>query len=120
MVADSLTGPPRIAIDWTEAMSIPVSDIRQISEANLLALFGASETENLDFKRETYGHNREGHREVCKDVSALANTKGGDLLIGVDEDDASAAAEVVGIDDAQEEIQRLQNIIYVGRHSVTS
>ena len=45
-----------------------------------------SEGKTVDYKRDAYGGKDEDKKELLKDVSAFANTHGGDILIGVDED----------------------------------
>lgn len=44
------------------------------------------EGRGLDYKRDAYGADGKGTFELLKDVSALANTDGGDIIIGVDEE----------------------------------
>src|SRR5689334_3680640 len=93
-------------------MPIPVADIGSVTEASLQALVGIAESQTLEFKRDTYGSNDRSKQELCKDVSGLANTNGGDLVLGMQEAN-SAASAVTGINcqDVQAEIQRLQNIV---------
>lgn len=61
------------------------------------------ESETLDFKRDNYRINstnpddkKRQCKELLKDVSAFANTRGGDLILGIGED-KGAAASLVGI-----------------------
>ena len=44
------------------------------------------EGKTLDYKRDPYGNKDDDKKELLKDVSSFANTQGGDILIGVDED----------------------------------
>lgn len=44
------------------------------------------EGKTLDYKRDAYGNKDDDKKELLKDVSSFANTQGGDILIGVDED----------------------------------
>lgn len=44
------------------------------------------EGKTLDYKRDNYGGKDEDKKELLKDVSSFANTQGGDILIGIDED----------------------------------
>ncbi len=48
------------------------------------------ESQTLDFKRDLPEKGSKGNHELCKDVSALANTDGGDLVYGIHEDDSMA------------------------------
>ena len=69
--------------------------ISEITDQDLIALIGNQE-ENLwiDFKKMEYHKDEtdlEKHkREICKDVTAMANAEGGYILIGVDEKDKIA------------------------------
>ncbi len=57
-----------------------------------------SEGPTLDFKQAFPTAKDEGTRDFLADVTAFANTDGGDLIIGVKEDGNGVAAELVGID----------------------
>jgi hypothetical protein len=48
------------------------------------------ESQSLEFKRDLPGHSDKDKHEICKDVAALANTDGGDLVYGIDEKAGSA------------------------------
>jgi hypothetical protein len=64
--------------------------------ADLEALVGvAEEGVTLDFKRDLPGDDRDSRKEFIADVCALANTKGGDLIYGIDEDAAGRAGALV-------------------------
>lgn len=54
------------------------------------------ESQSLEFKRDLPGNSDKDKHEICKDVAALANTEGGDLVYGVDEK-AGAAGSVSAI-----------------------
>lgn len=43
----------------------------------------AAEAEDLDYKREHYEHNDKGKEELAKDVAALANHRGGVIVLGM-------------------------------------
>ncbi|WP_189602508.1 AlbA family DNA-binding domain-containing protein [Streptomyces lateritius] len=45
----------------------------------------AAEAEDLDYKRAHYGSDDKGKEELAKDVAALANHRGGVLVIGMAE-----------------------------------
>jgi hypothetical protein len=93
-------------------MPVPVVNLTVLSEPLLVNLIGIAESETLEFKRDTYGTSDRAKQELCKDVSALANTAGGDIVLGIDEADGVASA-LVGFEcpNVQSEIQRLQNTI---------
>lgn len=44
------------------------------------------EGKTVEYKRDTYGSSDADKKELLKDVSSLANTQGGDIYIGIDED----------------------------------
>jgi Putative DNA-binding domain len=48
------------------------------------------ESQTLEFKRDLPGSSDKDKHELCKDVSALANTDGGDLVYGIHEVDSMA------------------------------
>jgi predicted HTH transcriptional regulator len=60
-----------------------------VTEADLRRLIdtGAREITVIDFKRQTYGDREKPRKDFLKDISALANTSGGDSVIGMDESD---------------------------------
>jgi hypothetical protein len=68
-----------------------------VTEADLLWLQAnhVQENDRLDYKRE-YAFNDDGKRELRRDIVALANHRGGRLLIGIDEDTDQAAGAIVG------------------------
>ncbi len=58
----------------------------RITEQNILDLIDAkaAETQIIEYKRDTYGKAYKDYSEFLADVSSLANTSGGDLIIGID------------------------------------
>lgn len=98
-------------------MSIEKSDFEAVTEQDLQELVQAQVPEGLrlEFKQSEYGTSDAKKRELLKDVSALANTHGGHLLIGVKEKNGIAKA-IVGICglDPDAEIQRIEQIVRSG------
>lgn len=82
---------------------------------NELVEAGATETVYLDFKRETYGSSDSDKKEILKDISSFANSLGGQLVIGIDEEDgaASKVTPITGMD-IDQELLRLENIVRTG------
>jgi hypothetical protein len=84
-----------------------------IDETTCQALIdaGASESVHLEFKLESYGSADKDKKELLKDVTAFANTLGGYLIIGINEQDG-AASSIVPLSeiDVDQELQRLENI----------
>lgn len=66
----------------------------QLENGHLVKLCedGCPESATLEFKRELPGNSDKDKHELCKDVAALANTDGGDLVYGIDEKDGGAGA----------------------------
>lgn len=74
------------------------------------------ESEILDYKRDCYGKSDSHKRELLKDVSSFANSRGGHIIIGVDEQEG-VPTRIVGVDSAinlDAEIQRMVQIINNG------
>lgn len=73
------------------------------------------ESTTLEFKRDLPAKPDDAKKEFLADVSALANTSGGDLLFGIDEVNGCASA-VVGVEaqDLDGEILRLGQILSSG------
>jgi hypothetical protein len=91
--------------------------LADIVPADIVALVSNAAPENttLEFKRDLPGGSDEAKREFLADVSALANTAGGDILYGIDEQDGLAATITgIGINDTDAELLRLGNILNSG------
>ncbi len=94
-------------------MSIMLSDLQSLCDAS------APETTTMEFKEQLYLlelEKAEGKRrqveELCKDVSSLANSRGGDIIFGIAEDSDGKAESVKSIpsiphDDLQRQINTL-------------
>jgi len=76
---------------------------------------GIAESANLEFKAEIPESAGGGSVKILREITALANTNGGDLLFGVAEQD-SVAAQVVGLAGAGvgAQIQRIENLLREG------
>ena len=92
----------------------PLSDL---NESDLMTLVQQSveERETLDYKLEMYGTSDPEKREMLRDVSAMANARGGHLLIGVREEN-NIAVELVGIEEPQVAAERLMSSCLSGIH----
>lgn len=98
-------------------MSIERGDFEAVSEQDLLDLVAAQVPEGLrlEYKLETYGNNDAAKREFLKDVSALANSQGGHLVLGIEETGGVATAVVgLGDADADAELLRLEQLVRGG------
>lgn len=87
---------------------------QEITEDDLALLVANRQEESttLDFKRDLVGNDRDSTKEFVADVCAMANTKGGDLVFGVQEDTEGCAASIAPIQfNPDEVITRLTNIL---------
>ena len=75
---------------------------------------GASESVHLEFKRDTYGKDDKSKREFLKDISAFANTLGGHLIIGIDENDGVATSVKSISENVGKELDRLESMVLTG------
>jgi hypothetical protein len=94
-------------------VSIEKTDFDSIEERDLQELVDAQVPEGLrlDFKLTIYGRTDSEKRELLKDVSALANSHGGHLVLGIEETEG-VATNVIGVDiDADAEILRMELIL---------
>jgi hypothetical protein len=68
---------------------------------------------SLDYKETSYLHNHEGAVNLLADITAMANSRGGYIIIGVEEDKEAADGSpktLVGIDDGDKETNWIQSI----------
>jgi predicted HTH transcriptional regulator len=66
-------------------MSLRHMELPDVNEPTLQDFIetGATESRDIECKRQTYGGNDDARAEFLADVSSFANTAGGDLNIGV-------------------------------------
>src|SRR5260370_13983943 len=85
-----------------------------ITEDDLLALVSnaVSEGRTIDYKRELPGNSDGDKKEFLADVSSFANTSGGDLVFGIDEDQG-LPTQIPGFEsaDLDLEVRRLDSIL---------
>src|SRR4051794_13221066 len=81
----------------------------------------AQESRTLEFKRDAIGGRDADRVEFLADVSAFANTVGGDLIIGIEQrkDEPSAASVAIGLpglslSNPDQEILKLTEIVRAG------
>ena len=88
-----------------------------IDESHLKALVAGDvrESRSLEFKVKLVWGTESEKKEFLADVSALANSGGGDLVFGIKEDHGAASA-VVGLEsfDPNQDTLRIENIIRDG------
>lgn len=97
-------------------MTLP-RDLTTTNEAHLNALVDTQTCEDayLDLKRELPRLDGGGRHEFLADVSAFANSSGGDLIYGIDEDgEGRASALVPQPGNPDEEARRFQDVLMNG------
>jgi hypothetical protein len=72
-----------------------------------------SEAADLDFKEALYGNSAGDKHELCKDVAAMRNHRGGVIVLGV-RDDNGAAVAVAGVAISDDEARRMRQIVAAG------
>lgn len=92
-------------------------NINQIEQIDLQNLIDQEVREGkvIEYKRDLYGDTADEKKEFLADVSSFANTAGGDLIIGMDEEQG-LPTQIVGVtlSNPDQAIQRLENIIRDG------
>jgi len=94
-------------------LHIPVD---RITEAQLRELIAgqAPETLHIEYKRETSGGQDADRREFLADLSSFANTRGGDLLIGISAAKGVPVSLSPFTDNADAELLRLESMARTG------
>lgn len=92
-------------------------DLSQVNESHIKALIEAQaeETAYREFKRQLPAFDNEGKKEFLADVSAFANSSGGELIYGIEEDDDGRASAIIPLVGSRDEISlRLESILRDG------
>jgi hypothetical protein len=76
-----------------------------------LVTAGVQEAFDLDFKQTLYGRGDSDKRALAGDVAALANTGGGVIVLGVEEDDQARAKGTPGVEISDSEVGRMRQVI---------
>lgn len=97
-------------------MALQHLTLDQIDEAQLQRLIDgkASETRDIDYKRDTYGNADKDYGEFLADISSFANTVGGDIIVGVNAKAGIPTSFSPLQIDPDAEILRLENIARSG------
>lgn len=87
----------------------------QANDLDALVIQQRAEGRRLDYKLELPGGGAEATKEFLADVTSFSNTDGGDLVIGIADEDGNAA-EVIGVpaDGLDNEITRIENLVRDG------
>ena len=92
------------------------TSLDQLTAAHIQSFVTNQVTEefDLDFKAELYGRSDSAKRDLAGDVAALANTAGGVIVVGVDEDDHARARAADGVELSEAEKARMLQIVASG------
>lgn len=90
--------------------------VAEAQNSHVLGLINGAVPEDfdLDYKRELYGNGGSDRRSLCSDVAAMANTAGGLIILGMDEDAHGVAAAAPEVDLSDDEKRRMLQIIASG------
>jgi hypothetical protein len=83
----------------------------QLAFDHIKAIVGneaAAEDTDLDYKKIIHANDAKTIAEFCKDLAAMANGRGGVLVVGVEEDSRSVPSVITGVDIRDAEIRRLR------------
>ena len=86
-------------------------DDLQYQHLETLVTNQVSEAFDLDFKATLYGNADRDRRDLATDVAALANTAGGLLVLGIEEDDQARAVAAPGVAVSDDEIRRILQVV---------
>src|SRR5260221_1084665 len=91
-------------------LGTPLDDL-QYQHLAALVTNHVSEAFDLDFKATLYGNADKDRRDLATDVAALANTAGGMLVLGIEEDRQARAAAAPGVTISDDEIRRILQVV---------
>jgi hypothetical protein len=102
-----------VALRSARLESLLGSSIEQVEYSQLMTLISnqVPEAFDLDYKSEMYGSSDKDKRDAATDVAALANTSGGLLIIGIDEDDQARAETAPGVILSDADERRIRQIV---------
>ncbi|MGH7744920.1 MAG: AlbA family DNA-binding domain-containing protein [Candidatus Dormibacteria bacterium] len=94
---ESVFGAPLDALTSEHVKSLVTSNVQEAFD--------------LDFKRPLYGRGDSDKRALAGDVAALANTAGGIIVLGVEEDEHARAVGTPGVALSDAEVARMRQIV---------
>jgi hypothetical protein len=86
-------------------------DDLQYQHLETLVTNQVSEAFDLDFKATLYGGGDRDRNALATDVAALANTAGGLLILGIEEDDQARASAAPGVTVSDAQIRRILQVV---------
>src|SRR5690606_16140522 len=94
----------------------PTAGSIEYHHLELLKSGQVGEAEDLDYKRELYRRDDKGRISLSGDVAALASTRGGVLILGIEEDDQGRAVAMADVELSDAEATRMHQAIGSGVH----
>jgi schlafen family protein len=91
-------------------LGTPLDDL-QYQHLEALVTNHVNEAFDLDFKATLYGNADRDRRDLATDVAALANTAGGLLVLGIEEDRQARAVAAPGVEVSDAEIRRILQVV---------
>ncbi len=93
--------------------SVLGASVDAVTSENVRGLVASQvpESHDLDFKQGLYERTDGARRDLAGDVAALANTAGGVLLVGVEEDENGRAAGTPGVELSDGEMTRMRQVV---------
>jgi hypothetical protein len=91
-------------------LGTPLDDLRY-EHVEALMTNHVSEAFDLDFKATLYGNSDRDRKDLATDVAALANTAGGLLVLGIEEDRQARAVAAPGVAVSDDEVRRILQIV---------
>ncbi len=95
-------------------MALEGKELREIvlSDIEFLIANEVAEDVTLEYKEKPWERNDEGTRELLRDISSMANARGGHILVGIQEDPSKDGIpiRIVGVSDHEREMQRIMNV----------
>lgn len=93
-----------------QVLGAPLSELKFAHVASL-ADGRVPEQHDVEFKSQLYGQSERARRDLASDVAAMANTTGGIIFLGVQEDAHACASAVSAVDLKDEHVTRMYQII---------
>jgi len=84
--------------------------LSEVTEQDLQRLINdeVQERDTIEYKSAMYGHTDEEKRELLKDISSMANHRGGYLIIGIEENGEGIPTKLAGIE-AGNHVERIRD-----------
>jgi predicted HTH transcriptional regulator len=101
---------PMVALRSARLEALLGRRLELVEYSDVVALIGSQVPEafDLDFKSEMYAASSKGKHDAANDITALANTAGGLIILGIKEDDQARAAAAPGVALVEEDELRIR------------